>query len=174
VSDYPDHLDAVRHRELQGRLREPWMRRLILTVFLATIALALANVFGQQSGVTTAAVPSAVLSVDAPTTVRGGLLFQARIEVVAHSAIDHPRLVLDEGWLQGMQVNTIEPSPVGEASRDGRAVLSYDGLAAGDRLVVWFQFQSDPTYTGSREQDIELDDADTPVARIDRTLHVLP
>jgi hypothetical protein len=174
VSDYPDCLDPETHRELEGRAREPWVRRAILTVLLAAIVLALWNVFGQQEDVTTAAAPAATLSLKAPGTVRGGLLFQARIDVVAQTDIDHPRLVFDRGWLEGMQINTIEPSPASEASRDGKLVLSYDELAAGDRLTVWFQFQADPTFTNDREQDLELDDADTPIARIDRSLHILP
>jgi hypothetical protein len=32
-------------------------------------------------------------------------------------------LVLDSGWGEGVTINTIEPSPVGEASRDGKLVF---------------------------------------------------
>ena len=80
----------------------------------------------------------------APAAVRGGLFFQSRVEIRARRAIAHPRLVLDEGWVEGMQFNSIEPAPVSEASRDGRVVLSYDRIDAGDRLVVWMQFEVDP------------------------------
>ena len=174
MSEYPDELESGKHGDLAGRAREPWVRRAFILVFLAAVAMALANVFGQQEDVTSAAGPAATLSVKAPKTVRGGLLYQARIEVAAHSDVDHPRLVFDAGWLEGMQINTIEPSPVGEASRDGRLVLSYDGLTAGDRLTVWIQFQTDPTFAGDHDQDLELDDEAAPIARISRTLHVLP
>ena len=174
MSDYPDELERSKHRELEGRFTEPWVRRVVLTVLLAGVVLALVNLFGQEEEVTTAAVPGATLSLKAPKTVRGGLLFQAQIDVVARDEVEHPRLVFDRGWLDGMQINTIEPSPVSEASRDGRLVLSYDTLAPGDRLSVWIQFQADPTFAGKRDQDLELDDADLPLARIDRTLHVLP
>lgn len=172
--DYPDHLDAERHRDLTGRNIEPWARRGILLALLVVIVLALLNVFGQQAEDTTAAAPAATVSLNAPDTVRGGLLFQARITIRASSDIDHPRLVFDRGWLDGMQINTIEPGAVGEASREGRLVLSYDKLAAGDRMTIWIQFQADPTYTGRRSLGLELDDADTPVARLKHTLHVLP
>jgi len=174
MSGYPQGLDRAKHRELAGRGVEPWVRRGILVAFLAVAVLALANVFGQETAKTTAAAPAARVSLDAPTTVRGGLLFQGRIEVVANTDIDHPRFVLDRGWLEGMQINTIEPSAAGEASRDGRLVLSYDALEAGDRMTVWFQFQADPTYTGRHSLGFELDDADTRLARLDHTLHVLP
>jgi len=73
-----------------------------------------------------------------------------------------------------MQVNSIEPSPVGEASRDGRVVLSYDGLKAGERLVVWLEFEVNPTNTGHRSYGLELDDADTRIAAIDRRITIFP
>lgn len=138
------------------------------------IALALFNRFGQEPRTSQAAGPAGTLTVKAPQAVRGGLLWQARIEVVARTAIEHPRLVLDQGWLEGMQVNTLKPEAVSEASRDGLLVLSYDSLDAGDRLVVWLQFQSDPTHVGKREQAVELDDAANLLARVERTMRVLP
>jgi hypothetical protein len=174
MSDYPEGLEPERHRDLAGRKIEPWARRGILVAFLAMVVLALVNVFGQKADDTSAAAAAARINLNAPSTVRGGLLFQGRIDVFANSDIDHPRLVLDQGWLEGMQINTIEPTPVGEASRDGRLVLSYDALAAGDHMTVWVQFQVDPTYTSDRSLGLELDDAETLVARLDHTLHVLP
>jgi hypothetical protein len=53
-------------------------------------------------------------------------------------------------------------------------VLSYDGLDAGERLVVWLQFQVNPTDAGRRSYDVELDDGDTPITRVDRAITVLP
>jgi hypothetical protein len=106
--------------------------------------------------------------------VRGGIFFQARVEVRAVRAIEHPRLVLDEGWVEGMQVNSIEPAAESESSRGGRIVLSYGELAAGDVLRVWLQFEVDPTNVGRRPYGIELDDAEQPLARIERTIRVLP
>jgi hypothetical protein len=115
-----------------------------------------------------------VLRVSAPAAVRGGLFFQSRVEIRARRAIAHPRLVLDEGWVEGMQFNSAEPSPMSEASRDGRVVFSYDSLNAGDRLVVWMQFEVDPTNVGHRSYGLELDDADTQVAAVHRWITVFP
>ena len=83
--------------------------------------------------------------------MRGGLFFQSRIEIRALAAIEHPRLVLDEGWVEGMQVNSIEPAAESETSRDGRVVLSYGALEPGDVLRVWLQFQVEPTNVGTRD-----------------------
>jgi hypothetical protein len=115
-----------------------------------------------------------VARVTSPTAVRGGLFFQSRVEIRARRAIAHPRLVLEEGWIEGMQVNSIEPNPVGEASRDGRLVLSYDAIDAGERLVVWFEFEVNPTNTGHRSYGLELDDADTRIATVARDITVFP
>lgn len=171
----PDLFQEVQTQSAARHLAvAPWVRRAFLALFAAFAIVALVDVFGQQPHHRAAAAPAAELRLSAPAAVRGGLLFQSRIEVRARRAIEHPRLVLDRGWLEEMQTNTIEPSPVSEASRDGRVVLSYDALEPGDVLVVWIEFQVNPTNVGRRSYDVELDDATTPVVRIDHRLTVLP
>jgi hypothetical protein len=166
--------DLAEAPEPSALTRGLWWRRAFMGLFAVVVLLALANVFGQKMHTTRAQAPAARLALEAPQRVRGGLLFQARLDLRAVRDIQHPRLVLARGWTEGMQVNSIEPSPVGESSRDGALVLSYDQLSAGDRMVVWFQFQVDPTATGERPFDLELDDAEQPIARVMRTIRVLP
>ena len=151
-----------------------WARRAVMTIFAVIAVLGLLDVFGQGATQTAASTPAAVLRVTAPSAVRGGLFFQSRVEIRARRAIAHPRLVLDEGWVEGMQFNSTEPAPVSEASRDGRVVLSYDGIDAGERLVVWMQFEVDPTNVGHRSYGLELDDAETQVAAVHRSMTVFP
>jgi hypothetical protein len=151
-----------------------WARRLVMTIFAAIALLGLLDVFGQGATQTVARTPAAVMRVTAPAAVRGGLFFQSKVEIRALRAIEHPRLVLDEGWVEGMQFNSISPAPVSEAGRDGRVVLSYDRVDAGERLVVWMQFEVDPTNVGHRSYGLELDDADTKVAAIHRDITVFP
>lgn len=172
--DLPDGLDRRHHAELAGRRLEPRVRRAILGLLAVAVVAALLGAAGQRPHTSTAAGPAARLELRAPKVVRGGLLFQARIEVTAIRAIEHPRLVLDEGWLERLQINTIEPAPASEASRDGRLVLSYDALSPGDVLVVHLQFQVDPTSVGVTDNDVELDDAETPIATVTRRLRRLP
>jgi hypothetical protein len=151
-----------------------WIRRAVMTLLALVVLLAVANRFGQRPAQSTTRSPAATLRLTAPDTVRGGLFFQSRVEIRAARAIAHPRLVLDAGWLEGMQVNSIEPAPVGEASRDGRVVLSYDALAHGDILRIWLQFEVNPTNVGRRSYALALDDAERPVARLARDITVLP
>jgi hypothetical protein len=150
-------------------------RRVAMTALTAVVALALLNVFGQQPSTSNAAGGAAALHVSAPRTVRGGLLWQGRIEILARATVTDPQLVLSRGWFEGMQVNTIEPAATDEAPADGRRVaLTYGRLEPGDRMTVWVQLQVDPDNPGSRPLDVELRDGGRPIAAVRRDITVLP
>jgi hypothetical protein len=135
---------------------------------------ALLGAVGQTSRTSTAASEVAELEVSAPSRVRGGLFFQGRFTVEARAPIENATLVLDEGWLENMHVNTIEPAPTEAASRDGDLALSFGPLAEGDLLVVYMQFQVNPTNVGRRSADVALEDGDTELVAVDRTIIILP
>ena len=67
------------------------------------------------------------------------------------------------GWLEGITLNTVEPSPVGEASRDGKIALDLGHVRAGTEYVLFLHFQVNPTNVGRRSQDVELHDGETPL-----------
>ena len=165
---------ATLEREPTGITVGLWVRRGILTVLGVLVLLGLLNRYGQRPSTSVARGPAATMRLNAPERIRGGLFFQSRLEIRAQQAIDHPRIVLQEGWVEGMQVNSIEPAPVGEATRNGRVVLSYDALKPGDVLRVWFQFEVNPTNVGRRSYGVELDDAEQPIVRLAPTLTALP
>jgi hypothetical protein len=170
--ELPGSLDRGRCLEIGAR--GLWGRRAFLAVVLVFIALGLANVFGQRSTTQEALAGQAQLRLRAPTRLRGGLLWQARFDITARTALKQPKLVLDRGWFDGMTLNTSVPQAQSESIRDGRVVLSYDQLAAGERLTVWLEFQVNPTNVGRQSQDVELDDLSRPVARLRRTVTVFP
>lgn len=62
------------------------------------------------------------------------------------------------GWLEGLTINSTEPQPSNEVMRDGRIVLGFDSLNAGERLTFWTQYQVNPTTVAHRDQGVELDD----------------
>ncbi|MEA2127697.1 MAG: hypothetical protein QOJ85_588 [Solirubrobacteraceae bacterium] len=169
-----DGIDLDRHRDLQGRIGAPWVRRVLLALLAVPVVLGLAGALGQETSTLSAAGPAARMNISAPSVLRGGLMWRVRVHVRAQATIDHPRLILGRGYANGMQVNTIEPSPTGEANRGPNLVLSYDGLAPGDELVVYLQFQVDPTTFGRQDAAVELDDETTAIARIAHTITVLP
>jgi hypothetical protein len=167
-------LSRDRHADLAGRDHGPWARRAGVGVLLAAALVALGNGFGQASSTSSAVAPAATLKVRTPARIRGGLLYQSRFDVVAHRALTQPKLVLGTGWNDGLTINTIEPSPAGEASRNGRLVLTFDSMQPGDSLTLWVDYQVNPTHVGRTTQDVELDDGDTVLARLHRTLTVFP
>jgi hypothetical protein len=151
-----------------------WARRVLVGLFTLVALLGLLGLFGQVPSKSSASATAATMTLSAPKTVRGGLFFQARLDITAHQAIAHPRLLLDEGWVEQMQLNSLEPQPVSEAPRDGRLVLSYDAFKPGDLVRIWVQFEVNPTNVARRSYDVELDDATSPLVRISRHITVLP
>ncbi len=110
-----------------------------------------------------------------PSIVRGGLLFQARIRVTALRTVEHPRLVLGDGLLDGLQVNTIEPGASSESSRGDSVVLAYDQtIPAGRTFTVYMQFQLDPTSVGRTRAAVSIADGTTTLASVHRSLRRLP
>lgn len=172
-SDLPDLLDRRRHLDAPGRV-ELIARRVVVTMLAAAAALALVGMFGQRPSSSVALAESAKLDVSAPSRIRGGLFFQGRFTIEARAAIRQPTLVLSEGWLDGISVNTLEPAPVAETSREGGLELRFDALAPGDTLVVYMQFQVNPTTVGRRSADVDLADGRAVLAHVDRTLTILP
>ena len=174
MADQPDGIVLRRHRDLEGRRWHQWARRALLALVGLVLVLALADVFGQRPSTSHAEADAATLSVNAPSAVRGGLLFQARITTEARSELKDATLVLNQAWLNGLTVNTIEPGPLNEASRDGNLVLELGHLPAGSKHVLYLEYQVNPTTVGSRTLKLELQDGETPVTTLTRTLRVFP
>ncbi len=170
----PADLSVERHRDLVGRAYEPWVRRAVLAIFVAIAALGLANVFGQRATTSSASGAAAELTLEAPDRLRGGIIAQGTIEVRAIERIAQPRLVLDPGWIDGMTINTISPAAAAEGSDQGRTVLAYGELGAGDTLTVRISYQVNPTDLGSQAGGVALLDGDRQIARVDRTIVVFP
>jgi hypothetical protein len=174
MADTPEGIVLGRHRDLKGRRHQVWLRRGILTAIAVVPILGLFNVFGQRPSVTEAAAPAATLSLSAPERARGGLLFQAHFTIEARSELEHAALVLHPDWLQGMTLNTLEPSPVEETSENGALRLDFGQIAAGKRFDVFLQYQVNPTTVGERKQWVDLVDGETAVASIKRGLYIFP
>jgi hypothetical protein len=170
----PDTLTLKRHRDLEGRRKDAWVRRSFLALVALVPVLALTNLFGQRPHVATAAAEAATLELFAPGKLRGGLLWEARFTVTAHRGLKDAVLQLDKGWLEGMQINTIEPSPVGEGSNDGRLVLDLGHVPKGGRYVLFMQFQVNPTNVGRRPQNVRLYDGTRLLATIHRRITIFP
>jgi hypothetical protein len=176
VADVPDTLVLKRHRDLEGIYRSGiWVRRAVLTALAVFAVLALLNLFGQRPTTIRVEAAAATVSVYAPTRIRGGDFMEARFHITAKRELKDATLKLDPGWAEGMSINTIEPSPVGEASDDGRLSFQLGHIPAGRSFILFMQFQVNPTNLAwRRPQNVELDDGPTVVARLHRTITVFP
>jgi hypothetical protein len=174
VSDVPDQLTLRRHRDLIGRERRPIARWAALALIGLLCLLGLSNRFGQRPQTDTAESAVARLDVYSPPRLRSGLYFESRFHIHAHEEIEDATLVLDPGWLEGMTLNSLEPGPIGEASRDGRIALQLGHIPAGQEHLFFLQFQVNPTNAGRRSQDVELYDGEKRLLAIDRTVTVFP
>ena len=83
-------------------------------------------------------------------------------------------LVLDPGWAENTQINTIEPSPTNETSENGRLSFELGPIKAGDSYLLFMQFQINPTNVGRHSQNVELRDGETHIATIHRIATVFP
>jgi hypothetical protein len=174
VADAPDGINLGRYRDMQGRGWHIWVRRGLFALLAAFVLAGLFNAFGQRPSTAKASSPEADLKIYAPTRVRGGLLWEARFTIRANQELKQATLVLSQGWLEGQTINTIEPSPVGEASRNGSLSLDLGHVPLGERYELYMQFQTNPTNVGRRSADVQLQDGEKLLLSVHRTLTVFP
>jgi hypothetical protein len=106
--------------------------------------------------------------------LRSGLLYSARFTVRAEEALDDAALVLDSSWVEGMQVNTIEPSPVSETSQNGSLRFELGKIESGRQYKLFMSFQVNPTTFGHRDASVQLVDGNQPILTLRRTLTIYP
>jgi hypothetical protein len=160
----PIGLSLPRHRDLEGRLWR-WSDRfrvVATTLLVIFIVLALLNVFGQRATTASATASGVTLRVEAPTSLRGGLIYQTRVDVTTQRSIARPVITLDGGWLDGMTLNSVQPGPASQTSGQGGATFQYAPLRAGQTLTVWFEWSVNPTNVQwRRDRTITVGDGGT-------------
>jgi hypothetical protein len=174
VAHTPAGLTLEQHRDLEGSERRPWSRRLALTALALFCMAALLNAYGQAPDVDTVRGSGVELEIKAPERVRGGIYFEIRFEIRAERELEEARLVLGSGWFEGITVNTVEPAPLGEASRNGDVAFQLGRVPPGERYVLWLQAQVNPTTVGRRDVTVELFDGESRIAAHERRFTVLP
>jgi hypothetical protein len=174
LSHAAERAGVAPYRDLSGRTLDPWVRRSLLVLLVVLVVAALLDVFGQHPTTSRASGSAAILEVQSPANLRGGLIFQTRITVRAREALRKPTLVLQRGWFESMSVNSIVPDAAQQGTRDGKVYLTYPPLTAGRALVVWLYFQVNPTNVGKRSEDVELDDGARLLASVHRSVTIWP
>jgi hypothetical protein len=176
AGETPDYLEIARHRDWEGRAYERYLPNILLALLCLIPILALFNVFGQSPSVKKVANPNgmATLELSAPETVRSGLLWEARFDILAQKEIKDAVLVLDSGWLESMTLNSVEPSPSSETSRDGGIAFDLGAIPAGKLWRQYMQFQANPVNAGSQSQGVTLYDGNVELLHLNRNVMVWP
>jgi hypothetical protein len=175
MADIPDRIVLRRHRDLEGWGRFRRARYIVIAVLLAFLVAGLLNVFGQRPSTADAQSAHAALRLYAPTRLRGGLLFEARFTIHALDELKNAQLELAPGWSEGLQMNTIEPSPVGQGSHDGNLIFTLGHVPKGKVFRLFLQYQVDPTNVAwRRNADVTLYDGGAKLLTIHRTITVFP
>jgi hypothetical protein len=174
VADIPERLTLRRNRDLVGRRNFIWVRRVLITLLVGFMIAALANTFGQRPSTAKATVPAATLAVYSPVRLRSGLYYEARFHIFARQEIKNAVLVLSSDWIEGITLNTIEPSPLGEASDNGRLSFTLGHIPARQSYLLYVQSQVNPTTLGRRDQNVWLYDDKTLLAKVSRTTTIFP
>ena len=175
MPEIPDAIVLKRDRDLEGRQYDVWIRRGLMSLVAAVPVIALFNVFGQRPETHMLVGPGASLKIYAPDRLRGGLLFEGRFHITARQDIKDAYLVLGPGWAEGMSINTIEPSPVSEASNSGRLSLELGHIGAGKSFILFMQFQVNPTNIAlGRKQTVWLNDGSDRLLTFSRDVNIFP
>lgn len=174
MSDIPDGIILKRHRDLEGRRWDVWIQRAVLAVLVAFVVTALLNVFGQAPSTVWARSSAADLELYAPTSLRGGLLYEVRLRIHAHQDIKQAILKLDGGWLEGYTLNSLEPTPLGQASSKGKLIFTLGHIPASDTYTLYMEFQTNATNVGIHHQGIVLLDGQQRLAEIHRSVTTYP
>ncbi|MGN6256500.1 MAG: hypothetical protein ACTHN3_01960 [Solirubrobacterales bacterium] len=169
MSDLPQGIDLPRHRDFEGKRPGQVIRHVFLALLTVFIAAALLNVFGARPSTSEAGGSAATLKVTAPERVRGGLLYQARLEIHANEPIGAPTLVLDKGWVEETTINTVQPEPAETTTDLGHLKLRYPPLQPGRTLTVFISLQANPNDVGTHDAGVALFNAGEEIASIERT-----
>lgn len=174
MADIPDTIVLKRDRDLAKRSKELWVRRALLLALTVFLILAFLNVFGQRSTTSSTIAPAATLTIHSPDTLRSGLIFESRLRIFATKEIKDAIVVLSPEWIEGITFNTVEPSPVGEASKNGSLSFDLGHIPQGQEYSLYIQMQVNPTTFGGRTQETRLFDGQTLLLTSSRDVTIFP
>jgi hypothetical protein len=174
MASAPQTLTLRRNRDRQGIAWQAWVRRAGVVALAVVPICALFNVFGQRPATSTAASSGARLQVYAPSHVRGGLLYTARIRVDALHDLKRATVVLAPGWADQYTFNGVAPQPLSEGSDNGKLLFTIGHIPQGRHYTLWVSLQVNPTNIGHHAQTVWLYDNSRRLAVIHREITIWP
>nr|WP_166178209.1 hypothetical protein [Altererythrobacter segetis] len=141
-------------------------------------ALLLAALLGAFGGTAdpqvTAESNGARLTVEAPRTLRSGMILEIDIVVDAERPIARPVVAISGSYLRNLSFNSIIPDPSEAKFDNGTVMLNYGALKAGERLQVKLDGQVNPSLVGENDGQVAILDDNAVLAVRPVRLRVLP
>ena len=170
----PDQLTVSRNRDLKGIENRPVLRWALLTLLGLFVLSGLLNTFGQKPHTSSAVTDGAELEVYSPERLRSGLFFMSRFTIRAEEEIEAATLVLDPGWLEGITLNSTR-AVAGRGSKPRREDRSRSRASSrGDEACLLPPLPGQPDRVRAALAGRELQDGETPLLHIDRTVTIFP
>jgi hypothetical protein len=174
MASAPDTLTFSRHRDHRGHRLDSWVRRGGLGLLALVVLFALLNLFGQRPGTSTASAVAARLQLYAPSTVRGGLVYTARLRIDARKDIKRAIVVFAPGWTDQYTFNGVSPQPISEGSANGKVSFTLGHIPEGKHYTLFVSLQVNPTNVGHHGQTVWLYDGQTELAAIHHEITIWP
>lgn len=169
----PATLTLSRHRDRQGR-PGPWLRWMFIGLLAVIPICALFDIFGQRTVVSTASAQAARLTLFAPSSARGGLMYTAKFRIAARSELKNATLVLAPGWADQYTVNGTSPQPSSENSQNGRISFSIGDIPQGQIYTEFVSLQINPINVGTHMQTVWLYDGKKQIVVIHHSITIWP
>lgn len=173
MASAPATLTLSRHRDRQGR-PGPWLRWMLIGLLAVIPICALLDIFGQRTVVSTATAPAARLTLFAPSSARGGLMYTAQFRIAARSELKNATLVLAPGWADQYTVNGTSPQPSSESSQNGKIAFSIGAIPQGQVYTEFVSLQINPINVGTHTQTVWLYDGKKQIAVIHHSITIWP
>lgn len=174
ASPPPTGIDAPHQAPRQGVARHASVLSLILLGGILLLGLSgllghpglARSVHGQAS--------VAELTLEMPTVIRTGDMFETRIAVRAGKAIGNLQVDVSPALWRDVTVNSMIPAPESEGFEQDAYRFSYGPLGAGETMRIKFASQINPRLFGRMAGAVRIRDGDVVLAEAQRSMRVLP
>lgn len=150
------------------------MTAIVMAVLGGIVAFGLSGLAGGPDRRDEQRTADATLVVDGPAVIRNGEYDEMVVTMQAHRPIANLALEIDAAYWRDLTINTMIPAPDAESLDDGVMRFEFGPLDAGSATSFKLDAQVNPHRFGPSQGDFKLMDGDREIARLSRSLTVLP
>ena len=151
-----------------------WMTPLTMLLLGSIVVFGLSGLAGGRDQRDTQRSAEATLVIEGPTVIRNGEYDEMLLTMQAHRPLTNLALEIDADYWRDLTINTMIPAPEAESVKDGVMRFEFGALDAGSTASFKFDAQVNPHRFGPSQGDFKLMDGDREIARLSRSLRVMP